>query len=628
MQAQPSAQLIDHWRRSLAVHLPFARMEPDHVEQLARAACERYFAPEAVLLKPEAGIPDALIFLRQGRAVGRRVTGDESDPGFEVEAGSLLPVAALLAQRPVTSSYSALEDCFCLFIPWPVARDLMAQSAIWADFLNQRTLALVDISRQRWRQELQAQTQQQQNLETVLADLPVRAPVTQPASAPLRDVLGLMHARQIGSVLLTEEDGALAGILTRRDVLGRVTLAGVSLDLPAAKVMSHPVRTIGAERTAFDAALMMSQHHLRHLPVLSDGKLHSVVSERDLFSLQNHSIKHVGAAIVEAEGLPGLQRAAEQIRGFAEHLMAQGLQSRSLTGLISQLNDRLTQRVIELELARHGLHEHQMCWMALGSEGRSEQTIATDQDNALIYASGDPSLEQARWLAWAADVNRSLDACGYPLCTGGIMASNPECCLTLAQWRERFSHWIEQGSPQDLLKASVFFDFRALAGRADWLNDLGARVRQQAMGTPRFIAQWVHNHVQMSVPLNWHGGFQTHRQGDHEVIDIKLSGTAIVVDAARILAFSQGIEAASTRQRLERASVKLAIPEREYRGWITAFDHLQSLRLRQQLRAGRSRALGNCLVVDELDLVDKRILKVSFSAIRTLQQRLSLDYVR
>ena len=123
--------------------------------------------------------------------------------------------------------------------------------------------------------------QQQQNLETALADLPVREPVTQPASAALREVLGLMHARQIGSVLLTDDGGALVGILTRNDVLGRVTLAGVSLDTPAAAVMSQPVRTIGVERTAFDAALMMSQHHLRHLPVLSGGQLHSLVSERD-----------------------------------------------------------------------------------------------------------------------------------------------------------------------------------------------------------------------------------------------------------------------------------------------------------------------------------------------------------
>ena len=628
MSQPASRHLLEHWVACLAAHIPFSRMDRSQVEQLAGAATERYFPPDAVVLAPATDVPAQLIFLRQGRLLGRRAGRTQSDDVFELEAGSLLPVAALLAQRPVTGTYTALEDCFCLFIPWSVARELMNASPVWADFLNQRMLAFLDASRQRWQHELQAQLQQQQNLETVLADLPVREPVTQPASAPLREVLGLMHARQIGSVLLTDEGGALAGILTRNDVLGRVTLAGVSLDTPAAAVMSQPVRTIGVERTAFDAALMMSQHHLRHLPVLSGGQLHSVISERDLFALQNHSIKHVSAAIFEAEGLPQLQRAAEQIRGFTAHLMAQGLQSRSLTGLISQLNDRLTQRVIELELAHHGLDERQMCWLALGSEGRSEQTIATDQDNALIYESDDPTRDQPRWLAWAADVNRILDACGYPLCTGGIMASNPHCCLTLAQWRQRFAQWIEQGSPQDLLKASVFFDFRALAGRADWLDHLSVQVRQQAMQTPRFIQQWVHNHVRMSVPLNWHGGLETRPQGHQEVIDLKLSGTAIVVDAARILAFSQGIEATSTTERLERASAKLGIPEGEYRGWITAFEYLQSLRLRQQLQKGSSHGSANCLDIDSLDQVDKRILKVSFSAIRMLQQRLSLDYVR
>jgi CBS domain-containing protein len=628
MSQPASRHLLEHWVASLAVHVPFSHMDKWQLEQLASAATERYFPPDATVLAPSADVPTHLIFLRQGRLIGRRAGRTQSDDVFELDAGSLLPVAALLAQRPVTGTYTALGDCFCLFIAWSVARELMDASAVWADFLNQRMLAFLETSRQRWRHELQAQRQQRQNLETLLADLPVREPVTQAASAPLREVLGLMQARQIGSVLLTDEGGALAGILTRNDVLGRVTLAGVSLDEPAASVMSQPVRTIGVERTAFDAALMMSQHHLRHLPVLSDGRLHSIISERDLFALQNHSIKHVSAAIFEARGLPQLQRAAEQIRDFAAHLMAQGLQSRSLTGLISQLNDRLAQRVIELELVRHELSERQMCWLALGSEGRSEQTIATDQDNALIYESDDPARDQPRWLAWAADVNRVLDACGYPLCTGGVMASNPACCLTLAQWRQRFAHWIEQGSPQDLLKASVFFDFRALAGRADWLGDLGVQVRHQAMQTPRFIQQWVHNHLRMSVPLNWHGGLQTQRQGDREVIDIKLSGTAIVVDAARILAFAQGIEATSTTERLERASARLGIPEDEYRGWITAFDYLQSLRLRQQLRPGSSHANANCLTIDALDQVDKRILKVSFAAIRTLQQRLSLDYVR
>ncbi len=208
------------------------------------------------------------------------------------------------------------------------------------------------------------------------------------------------------------------------------------------------------------------------------------------------------------------------------------------------------------------------------------------------------------------------------------MASNPPCCLTLHQWKKRFALWIDQGSPQDLLKASVFFDFRALAGRADWLEQLAVDVRQQAMNTPRFIKQWADNHLHMSVPLNWHGGLETRREDEHEVIDIKISGTALVVDAARILAFAQGISAVSTVERLEQAGVLLGIPTDEYRGWITAFDFLQSLRLRHQMSPTAHTGKPNWVPVDTLDQVDRRVLKASLAAVRTLQQRLSLDYAR
>ena len=628
MKSQPSSQLIDHWTDSMAAHLPFARMHRSDVQQLARAATERYVPPDGVLLEPQESVPTGLIFLRQGVAVRRRPGEAGSQAGFEVETGSLLPVAALMAQRPVTSTYTAMGDCFCLVIPWPVARDLMVRSPVWADFLNQRMLALVEASRQRWQQELQWQAQQQQNLEARLDELPARQPVTLPTSATLREVLSLMHAQQVGSVLLTDPADRLCGILTRHDVLGRVALADLSLDQPVSDVMSQPVLTIDAGCSVFDAALMMSRHRVRHLPVLMGDRLHSVVSERDLFAQQNHSIKHVSGAIAQAETLQQLQLAARQIRQFTAHLMAQGLQSRPLTRLISQLNDNLTARLIELELKRHGLSSNQMCWLALGSEGRGEQTIATDQDNALIYESNDPEGDQPSWLAFAKDVNLALDACGYPLCSGGVMASNPPCCLTLHQWKKRFALWIDQGSPQDLLKASVFFDFRALAGRADWLDQLAVDVRQQAMNTPRFIKQWADNHLHMSVPLNWHGGLETRREDEHEVIDIKISGTALVVDAARILAFAQGISAVSTVERLEQAGVLLGIPTDEYRGWITAFDFLQSLRLRHQMSPTAHTGKPNWVPVDTLDQVDRRVLKASLAAVRTLQQRLSLDYAR
>ena len=159
-----------------------------------------------------------------------------------------------------------------------------------------------------------------------------------------------------------------------------------------------------------------------------------------------------------------LKLVALDIRRFARSLLSQGVQARQLTALISHLNDVLTQRLLELKAAEHGVDLAPHCWLALGSEGRSEQTMATDQDNALILPNGTSAAQRDALLAFAHDVNLALDACGYPLCRGGIMAGEPGCCLTLREWRERFSHWIEHGAPQDLLNASIYFDLRPLAG--------------------------------------------------------------------------------------------------------------------------------------------------------------------
>jgi CBS domain-containing protein len=152
------------------------------------------------------------------------------------------------------------------------------------------------------------------------------------------------------------------------------------------------------------------------------------------------------------------------------------VQARQLTALISHLNDVLTGQLLKLKADEHGIDLNRLCWLCLGSEGRDEQTIATDQDNALILASdtSDESREAIR--AFAREVNLALDSCGYPLCHGGIMAGESACCLTLDEWRERFRLWIEQGSPQDLLNASIYFDFRwgqATGGNAAPRGDTG-----------------------------------------------------------------------------------------------------------------------------------------------------------
>ncbi len=236
--------------------------------------------------------------------------------------------------------------------------------------------------------------------------------------------------RRVGSVVVVDAQQMPRGILTRHDILGRVTLPALPLATPIGAVMSAPVHVLEASATLQDAALLMSRHGVRHVPVCERGALVDIVSERDLFALQRLSLKGLSTRIRAAGDLPTLQRAAQDIRRFARNLLGQGVQARQLTELISHLNDLLTTSLVQLLAREQGIDLQRACWLAFGSEGRSEQTIATDQDNGLVFASDDPQTDRPAWLRFARTVNDALDACGYPLCKGNVMASNPQCCLT------------------------------------------------------------------------------------------------------------------------------------------------------------------------------------------------------
>ena len=330
-------------------------------------------------------------------------------------------------------------------------------------------------------------------------------------------------------------------------------------------------------------------------------------------------------SIRNAPDVDPLRVVAHDIRRFARTLLGQGVHAQQLTALISHLNDVLAARLVDIMAARHGIDQQDFCWIALGSEGRHEQTIATDQDNALILA---PHLPAAAALAMALDINQALDACGYPLCKGQIMASNPACCLTLAQWQERFAGWIEQGAPQDLLNASIYFDFRPLAGNDALARTLREGVQRLARINPRFLRQMAVNSLQRAAPLNWLGSIDSTEIGGKETIDLKLQGTALFVDVARLYALAHGVAATGTRDRLQAVGPMLGVPEGESEAWIGGFEFLQLLRLHAQLDGTTVGDNPNCIDVGSLNDIDRRILKETLRVLRTLQQRVRLDYER
>ena len=623
-----SHSLVQNLRQQVMQSLPFSKMAEADVDFFLKQSREAYFAPKERILGPADGPPQFLYLIRQGCVSGRRDIPGIEETAFLLDAGSLFSIGSAFANRPVSTTYSAVDDCFCLLFPVAAMRQLQAQSKPFSDFLSNRIWGLLQESRTALRNSFASQALAEQSLESRLGDLRLKKPLTTSPNTSLREALTLINAKKVGSILICEDDQTIVGILTRDDVLSRVTLSNLDLNTPISAVMSTGVKTLSVDDTAEMAGLLMSRFNIRHLPILDHDRLVGIISERDLFSLQRLSLSNISSAIRAADDLALLKKCADDIRTFARNLLGQGVQARQLTALISHLNDVLTEQLIALTAKRYQLNPSRFAWIALGSEGRSEQTIATDQDNALVYADDEDEAQRLIYLKFAREVNEALDACGYPLCKGNIMASNPELCLSQQEWLSRFARWIDQGNPEDLLKASIFFDLRALAGNADLLIPLKEYVRMNAAATPRFIKLLAENALNLRVPLNWFGAIEPTEINGQDIIDLKLQGTALMVDAARIYSLAHGIEAINTRERLAAVGHALNVPETESAAWITAFEFLQTQRLAVQIGEAMINGNPNAIDINQLNSVDRSILKESLLKVRALQQHLQLDYVR
>jgi CBS domain-containing protein len=372
----------------------------------------------------------------------------------------------------------------------------------------------------------------------------------------------------------------------------------------------------------------MAERGVRQIAVVENGQLAGVVNERDLFALQRVSMRQVNEGLHEAATVDDLKRAAEDIRLLTQNLLAQGVGAEPLTRTIAALNDALSRRLIDLVHVQHDLADIDWCWLALGSEGRGEQTFATDQDNALLFAAADGAdadAKRVRLLAFARDVNAGLATLGFPLCQGNVMASNAELCLSTEEWKGKFLAWIRQPTPQALLNANIVFDLRPLHGNRSLADALQAWLFGYTGANPVFLRLMVQNALEAEPPLGLIRTFVVDDEGAAKgTVDLKSRGTRLFVDCARVFALALGIADTGTVARLRQAAAQLKVAPKHVDATIEAFHFLQLLRLRQQDRADGGSP--NRIDPYALNEIDQRMLKEAFRQAKQLQERLRLSY--
>jgi CBS domain-containing protein len=618
--------LSDATIQFLIRYAPFSRMAVADLQFLAEHSRLAYYPVDAVVVDAAAGDDGQLHIIQRGHVRSELLVN--SAGCVVLGPGECFPLLNLSAQASSAGRFVATEDVFCLELSREHVATLRDRSAPLREFFTTALAAMLKESLSMAHQSLLSRTVSQRSLLEPLSGLVHREPISCAAATPIRESLVHMSGAEVGTIVVVDDEQKPLGIFTLTDLMERVVLPQLPLTGPIAAVMTRTPASLEDHASAQDAIALMASRGLHQLLLTRNGALTGVISERDLFALQRVSIRSVLQQVKAASGITMLRTAAKDIGSLTDNLIAQGVAAEHLTRVITALNDGLSQRVLELLQAKFSLGPAVWCWLALGSEGRCEQTIVSDQDNAIIFEAADGNVTEVRQrlLPFAKAVNDALAELGFPLCRGNIMAGNRECCLSVSEWRGRFAHWIREPTPQALLNANIFFDFRPLFGAGDLAEQLRTWVLDHAGEQRLFLGLLTENALQSEPPLGLIRAFRTDDAAFRGTVDLKAQGTRLFVDAARVVALKFGIAETHTAQRLRQGMRRVNLPERDLAGLIQAFEFVQMLRFRGQCGRQDSErtapAAPNRIDPYALSDPDQRLLKEAFRQAGHLQMLL------
>ena len=434
----------------------------------------------------------------------------------------------------------------------------------------------------------------------------------------------LMSQERISSILIMEKQ-ELLGIVTDRDLRNRVVAPGMDMQLPVHLIMTQNPAYLGKNDTLFDAVSIMNEKSINHLPVFDEATNAPVgmITSTDIFKQQRNNVLFVISDISKANNLYELTRCSWQLpHYFASSAKRPG--DFDIVGkVLSQATDVMTRKLITFFQQQHGEAPMPYCWLVYGSQAREDQTMGSDQDNALLLAS-EPDEEQATYFEeMASYVCLGLGKCGIKLCDGNIMASNPELRMSLNAAIEQSKAWIREPSPEAMLKFNIFLDARAAAGDSSLfvrLQEERKTLFQQSM----FLAALARQANENSVPLSMFQKFVFAKDKKiKDSIDLKHTAIAIVNNLVRTHALANGITIPATVDRLNALPANCGISPEDIKNLKDIWLFLNRLRWRHQLQ---NKVQDNFIRISDLSSIERHQLKAAFQAIHRAQQAAVLKY--
>lgn len=443
---------------------------------------------------------------------------------------------------------------------------------------------------------------------------------TVPMETPLRDAAALLAQARAEALVVLGPGGEPLGMAGRREFTERGVAGGLAEHRPVFELMTSPLPCIEPLAPGYAALARMRDLGVGSLAVKDEaGRLRGVVRALDLMQAERVPMAQLLRSVTEARTVLEVATQRKRLPVLVEGMLEAGARPRQVARALASFSDALVRRVLALAVEELGPAPVPWTWLCLGSQGREEQSLLSDQDTALLLApGGDSSSGQAYFSALGAQVSEGLQAAGYPACPGGMMASNPRWRRTLPAWKDLFSHWLEGSAPEAPLEFATFFDFRCLQGDLALAQDLRRHVLEEARQSPAFLGHLAREVAQYRIPGSFLG------RGRVNFKELQ----AVLVSFARLYAIRHGLAETSTYERLRRIHELGALSPAAFEEATQTLDFLLAHRLRHQAqRSSEGVALDNQIDPRGLTPLEARQLKQVVDLLQTLQKKVTFEFL-
>ncbi|WP_194973351.1 DUF294 nucleotidyltransferase-like domain-containing protein [Aquiflexum lacus] len=641
--------IVNRVKEFLKRYPPFSFLSDSSLELVAKGVEVRYFVNEEVLFEQGEPAQNYFFVLKEG-SVELTEKKDGVSKVVEVcDEGDVFGVLALLGKRPYILSARTREESLIYAIPVAIFEKILQENSrvslyFAAGFASGQVVVRSDLSQSQKARTAFTELSKDNGLLifTGQSDLNYSHEVlTCQAGETVAMAARSMSEKGVGSIVVVNQKKHPVGIITDKDLRNRLVAKGRSYDTLVDDLMTSPVMTKSKEADFSSLYLTMIKNRLHHLIFTEDGSPDSpvtgILSDHDILLSQGNSPAVLINALMNTWEVKEMAKIRDRAERLLKYYLENELAMDFVANIISEINDIIIQRAVQIAKNKHDVaypdeSKVKFCFLSLGSEGREEQLLRTDLDNAIVFEDVKASKlgkTKEYMLLIGQEVIEILLSCGFQSCPADMMANNPKWCQPLSEWKKYFSDWILSPNQEALMHAAIFFDFRPIFGSKSLADDMTSHIYQEIAGKTIFLNFLAKNALLNPPPLGFFRNFIMEKSGEHrDKFDIKLRAMMPLADIARLLVLSHKIVGINnTFKRFE----KLSELEPNYKDLFLeagkAYEILMRMRAIEGLRSSNS---GRYISPESLGKLQRQMLKNTFAPIDELQKilrvRFQLDY--